>query len=80
MTRPITHLQAARLSLLRPGTAIVAPEPRLWGPLQKRGLVEPFALPERLAPPGMLRITAAGLRALADHIDRHGQPPWGNAT
>lgn len=64
-----------RLAILSPGTAIIAPARRRWQPLQKRGLVEPFSLPGRLVPPdGMLRITAAGLRALADHIDRHGQP------
>lgn len=77
MTRPLTHKQATWLALLSPGAAIIAPDPRLWQPLQKRGLVEPFSLPGRLVPPdGMLRITAAGLRALADHIDQHGQPPW----
>lgn len=70
MTRPLTHRQATWLALLSPGAAIIAPAPWLWGPLQKRGLVEPFP------PDGMLRITAAGLRALADHIDQHGQPPW----
>lgn len=56
---------------------LITPGKREFGPLLRRGWVEP-AWPERdlddsrFLPP--LRLTADGLRALADAVDAHGQP------
>jgi hypothetical protein len=78
-----TVKQAARLSCLSPGTMVVNPRRNDWRPLLNHGWVEPsqrgadnhgfnFDGTNPYLPP--LRITADGLRALADSIDKHGQP------
>jgi hypothetical protein len=54
---------------------VLAPGRGEWGPLLRRGWVEAVIADDadkRFLPP--LRITSAGLRALADALERDGQP------
>jgi len=65
-----TIQHVARLSLLAdPRVMVLAPRKLDWGPLLRRGLVEPAgqAPSDKFLPP--LQITAAGLRELADRLD-----------
>lgn len=73
----------AKLSCLQVGMAVLNPRRGDWRPMLNHGWVEPaFARPDdhgwhydgtnSYLPP--MRITAEGLRALADAIDKHGQP------
>ncbi len=79
-----TAKQAALLAGLPVGVAVMNPRRHDWRPLLNHGWVEPLSESEQvnhgysydgtnfyLAP---MRITADGLRALADAIDRDGQP------
>lgn len=59
-----------RLLILASGAAVLAPGKRDWQPLLRRGWVEPAWLSAHPPPP--LQITADGLRALADWLDRTG--------
>jgi hypothetical protein len=80
-----TPKQMALLAALPVGHAVVNPRRNQWRPLLNHGWVEPLSEPalvnhgyaygagnSYLTP---LRITADGLRALAEAVDRHGQPP-----
>lgn len=82
--RTPTRKQMALLAALPVGTAVLTPRRNDWRPLLNHGWVEPLSEQEAidngyaydgtnayLAP---LRITAEGLRALADALDKHGQP------
>jgi hypothetical protein len=82
--RTPTPKQSALLAGLPVGVAVLTPRRHDWRPLLNHGWVEPLSEREQvnngyaydgtnayLAP---LRITADGLRALADAIDKHGQP------
>lgn len=79
-----TPKQAALLAAIPVGTAVLTPRRHDWRPLMNHGWVEPVSAREHanngnaydgtnhyLAP---LRITPDGLRALADSIEKHGQP------
>lgn len=79
-----TAKQAALLAGLPVGVAVLTPRRNDWRPLLNHGWVEPVSAAEHtnngnsydgtnmyLAP---LRITADGLRALADSLEKHGQP------
>jgi hypothetical protein len=79
-----TPKQMALLAGIPVGVAVLTPRRHDWRPLLKHGWVEPVGEREAaengyaydgtnqyLAP---LRITAPGLRALADALDAHGQP------
>ena len=79
-----TPKQMALLAEIPVGTAVINPRRHQWRPLLNHGWVEALSptaweatglaydgLHQYLPP---LRITADGLRALADAIDRHGQP------
>lgn len=83
--RTPTPKQAALLAGLPVGVAVLTPRRNDWRPLRNHGWVEPLSEQEAadngyaydgtnayLTP---LRITADGLRALADALDKHGQPP-----
>jgi hypothetical protein len=72
------------LAALPVGVAVLTPRRNDWRPLLNHGWVEPLSVEEAnnqghsydgtnmyLAP---LRITAEGLRALADAVEQHGQP------
>jgi hypothetical protein len=79
-----TPKQMSKLAALPVGTAVVNPRRHDWRPLYNHGWVEAafegdwadhsFAYDglEQYLP--ALRITADGLRALADALDKHGQP------
>jgi hypothetical protein len=70
--RAPTAKQAGRLRILGSGAIVLAPGRGEWGPLLRRGWVEPTSdddRSKRFLPP--LRITADGLRALADAVDAH---------
>lgn len=59
------------------GTWVVAPRRGEWGPLLRRGWVQPIREDDqdkRFLPP--LQITPEGLRALADAAERYGLPEW----
>lgn len=76
MKAPTTQ-QADKLRILASGAVAIAPGRRDWTPLLRRGWVERIGdddTTKRYLPP--LRITADGLRALADALDRDGQPEW----
>lgn len=79
-----TPKQMACLAALPLGTAVINPRRCDWRPLLNHGWVEPLSEREaanhgyaydgtnsNLTP---LRITPDGLRALADAIEKHGQP------
>jgi hypothetical protein len=67
-----TVKQAQKLKALGGGAIALAPGRGDWGPLLRRGWVEPV-MPDdankRFLPP--LRITAGGLRALASAVEAH---------
>jgi hypothetical protein len=65
-----TPQQARKLQLLGGSTIVLAPGRREWGPLLRRGWVEPTYEDQgnRFLPP--LRITPDGLRALAAAMER----------
>jgi hypothetical protein len=70
--RAPTPKQAAKLRILGNGAIVLAPGRGEWGPLLRRGWVEAITdddREKRFLPP--LRITADGLRALADALDAH---------
>lgn len=80
-----TARQMNHLAAVPAGTAVMNPRRHDWRPLLNHGWVEPvwtdvecsnhgynFDSTNSYLPP--LRITADGLRALADAIDKHGQP------
>lgn len=70
-----TEKQYRALRILGPGRILLSPGKGEHGPLLRRGWLEP-AWPDREFPgkyPPPLRITSAGLRALADGIDLYGQ-------
>lgn len=71
MAKP-TLKQAGRLGVLGSGAIVLAPGRRDWGPLVRRGWVEAISEDDgekRFLPP--LRITAEGLRALAEAFDAY---------
>lgn len=72
-----TENQHHLLRILASGAIALAPHRREWNPLLRRGWVEPISEDDgsRFLPP--LRITSAGLRALADAVDRYGMPEPG---
>lgn len=82
--RTPTPNQAALLAAVPIGTAVMTPCRHEWRPLLNHGWVEALREDDwadhslaydgstQYLPP--LRITADGLRALADAIDKHGQP------
>jgi hypothetical protein len=73
--RAPTPKQAEKLRILGSGAIVLAPGRGEWGPLLRRGWVEPVTADDadrRFLPP--LRITPEGLRALADALERDGQP------
>lgn len=69
-----TEKQAAKLRILGSGAIVLAPGRADWKPLLRRGWVEAISEDDgkRFLPP--LRITPAGLRALADALERDGHP------
>lgn len=72
MNRAPTPKQAEKLRILGSGAIVLTPGRGEWGPLLRRGWVEQVMADDadkRFLPP--LRITAAGLRALADAFDAH---------
>lgn len=76
-SRVPTEKQAGRLQILASGCTALAPGRGAWGPLLRRGWVAPVSPDDkdkRFLPP--LEITPDGLRALADHLERHPRPPW----
>lgn len=79
--RAPTPKQAEKLRLLGSGAIVLAPRRADWGLLLRRGWVERVDLKVTprggLLPP--LRITPAGLRALADALERDGHPDPGRA-
>lgn len=84
MNRVPTPKQMARLAALPVGTAVINPRRHDWRPLLNHGWVEAafrdaWANHSLAYEPGgqylpALRITSDGLRALADAVDKHGQP------
>src|SRR5882672_2569724 len=79
-----TPKQAALLGEIPVGTAVINPRRHQWRPLLNHGWVE-AVWPKEWENSGLsgsgsdsylpsLRITPDGLRALADAIDKHGQP------
>jgi len=85
VTRIPTRNQMAKLAHLPVGTAVINPRRHDWRPLLNHGWVEAAFSTDwenhslAYEPGGQylpaLRITADGLRALADAVDQHGQPP-----
>jgi hypothetical protein len=72
VNRAPTPKQAEKLRILGSGAIALAPGRGEWGPLLRRGWVEQVMADDadkRFLPP--LRITAAGLRSLADAFDAH---------
>jgi hypothetical protein len=73
--RPPTDAQIGRLRVLARGGTVCSPGKRDWAPLLRRGLVEPDpTFPPKGDDMPWLRITPAGYRALADHLEQHGHP------
>jgi hypothetical protein len=71
VNRTPTQKQFERLSVLGGFAIALAPRRGEWGPLVRRGWAEPISEDDpdkRFLPP--LRITPAGLRAMADAIER----------
>lgn len=75
LTRTPTLRQYERLRILGSGGMVLAPRRREWQPLLRHGWVAAAHdddATSRLLPP--LRITPAGLIALAAAVQRHGHP------
>jgi hypothetical protein len=69
-----TEKQFEQLGILGSGAMALAPGRRDWKPLLRRGWVQPEAEDDGNGYLPPLRITADGLRALADAVDRYGWP------
>lgn len=72
-----TDKQHAKLCALGVNYIVLAPRRGEWGPLLRRGWVEPIREDnpdKRYLPP--LRLTPDGMRAIAAYIDKYGQPDW----
>lgn len=72
MSRVPTEKQYELLRILGSGSMVLAPGRRDWGPLLRRGWVSMEAEDDGKGYLPPLRITAAGLHALADAVERYG--------